>query len=186
MRGSSCGSGVPRVRGDARSLHARVGWQWLGNGPTGVGPLSRAAEEHARRWRAQIEAAVAAALERRDNRSRARARAPLTAEERTAAFDAALGLVAPCAWRLARSRPDGARGRRSRTALCGDGLRVAGRSALRCHTALCHLGHSAVLLLLQPAAVVEQAREAAMRALTGGRARGRRRCNEALRLLTVL
>ena len=80
----------------------------------------------------------------------------------------------------------GARGRRSRTALCGDGLRVAGRSALRCHTALCHLGRSAVLLLLQPAAVVEQAREAAMRALTGGRARGRRRCNEALRLLTVL
>ena len=36
---------------------------------------------------------MAAALERRDNRSRARARAPLTAEERTAAFDAALGLV---------------------------------------------------------------------------------------------
>jgi hypothetical protein len=103
VRGSSCGSGVPRVRGDARSLHARVGWQWLGNGPTGVGPLSRAAEEHARRWRAQIEAAVAAALERRDNRSRARARAPLTAEERTAAFDAALGLVGGGAvrWRLA-------------------------------------------------------------------------------------
>ena len=134
-----------------------------GNGPTGVGPLSRAAEQHARRWRAQIVAAVAAALERRDNRSRARTRAPLTAEERTAAFDAALGLVAPCG---GASRPDGARGRRSRTALCGDGLRVAGRSALRCHTALCPLGRSAVLLLLQPAAVVEQAREAAMRALT--------------------
>ena len=86
-----------------------------------------------------------------------------TAEERTAAFDAALGLVAPCG---GASRPDGARGRRSRTALCGEGLRVAGRSALRCYAALCPLGRSAVLLLLQPDAVVEQAREAAMRALT--------------------
>ena len=55
--------------------------------------------------------------------------------------------------------------------LAEDGLRVAGRSALRCHTALCPLGRSAVLLLLQPAAVVEQAREAAMRALTRAGAR---------------
>ena len=135
-----------------------------GNSPTGVRPLSHAAEEHARRSRLQIEAAVAAALERRDNRSRARGRAPLTAEERTAAFDAALGSVAPCGG--ASSRPGGARGRRSSTALCGDGQRVAGSGALRCPTVLCHLGRSAVLLLLQPAAIVEQARDAAMRALT--------------------
>ena len=134
-----------------------------GNSPNGVGPLSRAAEEHMRRSRLQIEAAVAAALERRDNRSRARGRAPLTAAERTAALDAALGSVAPCG---GASRPGGARGRRSRTALCGDGQRMAGRGALRCPTALCPLGRSPMLLLLQPAAVVEQARDAAMRALT--------------------
>ena len=134
-----------------------------GNSPTGVEPLSHAAEEHARRSRLRIEAAVAAALERRDNRSRARGRAPLTVAERTAAFDAALGSVAPCG---GSSRPGGARGRRSRTALCRDGQRVAGSGALRCPTALCHLGRSAVLLLLQPAALVEQARDAAMRALT--------------------
>jgi hypothetical protein len=97
VRGSSCGSGACEA---TLAAFAHVSG---GNGPTGVGPLSRAAEEHARRWRAQIEAAVAAALERRDNRSRARARAPLTAEERTAAFDAALGLVGGGAvrWRLA-------------------------------------------------------------------------------------
>jgi len=134
-----------------------------GNGPTGVRPLSRAAEEHAQRLRLRIEAAVAAALERRDNRSRARGRVLLTAEERTAAFDSALGSVAPCA---GAPRPGGARGGRSRTAPCGGGQRVAASGALRCPTALCHLGRSAVLLLLQPSAVVEQARDAAMRALT--------------------
>ena len=101
VRGSSCGSGACEA---TLAAFAHVSG---GNGPTGVGPLSepcrRGSEEHARRWRAQIEAAVAAALERRDNRSRARARAPLTAEERTAAFDAALGLVGGGAarWRLA-------------------------------------------------------------------------------------
>ena len=132
--------------------------------------------------RDQIDAAVVAALEWHDNHSRARGRVPLTARERTAALGSALDSAALCGTAL---QPGGG-GWRPRQVLCGDGQRVGRHGgALRCHLGWCRapqLSAAAVRLLLQPAAVVEQARDAAVRALTPGRAEAPklvRRRNEA-------
>ncbi len=120
-----------------------------GHGPAGAEALSHALAEHSRGVAAQIDAAVTAALARRDNRSRARGRPPLTADERGAALDAAVAVL-------------------ERQFVGGGRRRAAGGSSgvvallLRLRRGCCT---GSALLLVQPADLIERARDEAVRAL---------------------
>ena len=101
-----------------------------GNGPRG-NALDIASREHVKQMEMQVKDVVTAALEKRDNRSRAHGRPPLNKAERGFAHRTAINAM---------------------------------QSLLAQHRV-----RTSMLLLLLPATVAEQAREAAMRALAGAR-----------------